>query len=182
MEYFKKIINKKVNLPLKQEKLLNFYGIQVGDKHLGIGYYDVETSIEKKLLKMFIHPNSRKHFKVSLMIINHQYIPPHIDNDLKMVMNLYVKTSDATTYFWKPKLDNISSIQLDMQTDGRIYKEDDLECMSKFKAEPYDLWMLDVSKIHSVRSESQEFRIAFCFQSNTLSFQEAIHNLDNIIL
>ena len=182
MEYFKKINNKKLSVPIKQEKLLNFYGIQLGDKYLGIGYYDVDAGLQKKLLKMLIHPSARKHFQISLMVINHKYIPPHIDDDLKMVINLYIKTANATTYFWKPKTKEIKSIQLEMQTDGRIFKEEDLECVGSFKAEPYDFWMLDVSKIHSVRSETDEYRIAFCFQSKTLSYNDAIKNLDQIIL
>ena len=189
--YFHKIKNKEMNLPLKFEKLLNFYGVQLGDKKIGVGYYDVDRSIEKKLLKTFIHPDSRKHFHVSLMIINHSYIPPHIDNDLKMVINFYVKTADATTYFWEPKSEQISTIKLEMQTDGRLFKEEELECVGKFKAEEYDVWMLNVSKIHSVRGSSEaaekgtcdgSLRIAFCFQSTTLSFEDTIKNLDHIIL
>jgi hypothetical protein len=35
---------------------------------------------------------------------------------------------------------------LEMQTDGRLFKE-----------EEYDLWMLDVSKIHSVRCVEEGF-------------------------
>jgi hypothetical protein len=186
MNYFKKISNKKMNLPLKYEKLLNFYGIKVGDKHLGIGYYDVDRNVEKKLLETFIHPSARNNFHVSLMVINHSYIPPHIDNDLKMVINFYVKTANATTYFWRPKTDSVSTIKLNMQTDGRLFKEEELECVGDFRAETNDLWMLDVSKIHSVRCDEEgvigAMRIAFCFQSMTLSFEEAMKNIDQIIL
>lgn len=183
MSYFKKITNKKMNVPVKYEKLLNFYGVQVGDKRLGVGYYDVDDSVEKKLLKTFIHPSARKHFHVSLMVINHSYIPPHIDNDLKMVMNLYMKTADATTYFWRPKMDIVSTLKLEMQTDGRLFKEEELECVGSFRAETNDLWMLDVSKIHSVRCDGEgSLRIAFCFQSTTLNFDDVMKNLDQIIL
>lgn len=185
-EYFKKICNKKLDLPLKQNLLLNQYGITLGDKFFGVGYYDVETSVEKKLLKTFIHPSVRKHFQIALMVINHSYIPPHIDNDLKMVMNLYMKTANATTYFWRPKKDVVTTLKLEMQSDGRLFKEEELECVGSFKAEMNDLWMLDVSKIHSVRCESDEsqeaLRVAFCFQSTTLSYQDIMNKLDRVIL
>jgi len=154
----------------------------MGDKFLGVGCYDVDLSIEKKLMKTFIHPNARKHFKIALMVINHSYIPPHTDNDLKMVMNLYMKTADATTYFWRPKNDVVTTLQLEMQTDGRLFREDDLECVASFRAETNDLWMLNVSKIHSVRSMRDELRVAFCFQSTTLNFENVLEKIDQIIL
>jgi hypothetical protein len=38
------------------------------------------------------------------------------------------------------------------------------------------------SNIHSVRCNLDELRIAFCFQSDTLSFGDAMKKLDQVIL
>jgi len=179
---FTKIGNKKMNLPIIMDKIGNEYGIMVDNQFVGVRYYDVEESIEKKLLKTFIHPQSRKHFHLSLMIINHHDIPPHIDNDLNVVINYYLQTANATTKFWNPKNTQLNAVKIKNQVDGRLFIKEDLECMGNFKAETNDLWMLDVSKIHSVESTCNDLRIAYCFQSNKVTYSDIINNLDKFIL
>ena len=61
------------------------------------------------------------------------------------------------------------------------YKEEELECIDKFTAKENDLWLLDVSTIHSVKGNGEE-RIAYCFQSNDISFSYVIENMDKIFL
>jgi hypothetical protein len=188
METFRKIGNKSLNLPLKLEKIKNQYGVFMDNIFVGVRYYEVDESLEKKILKTFIHPQARKYFHVALMVINNSYIPPHIDNDLQIVMNYYVQTANATTYFWKPNQSTLSIVQVENQSDGKLFRESELECIGQFKAETNDLWMLDVSKIHSVgkidnpNPTQNILRIAYCIQSNKIGFSEVIKNLDKIIL
>jgi len=171
-----------MNLPLKMEKIDNQYGVIVDGEFIGIRYYHVDESIEKKLLKTFIHPQTRKYFHLSLMVINHNDIPPHIDNELQVVINYYLKTANATTLFWKPKQSELTTTKVMNQKDGRLFKKDELECIGSFKAETNDFWMLDVSKIHSVDASENNLRIAYCFQSNDVSYDEIVKNLDKYIL
>lgn len=48
---FCKLGNRTMNLPLKMEKINNQYGVIVDGQFIGIRYYHVDESIEKKLLK-----------------------------------------------------------------------------------------------------------------------------------
>jgi hypothetical protein len=176
------ITNKVSNLPIKMDKIANEYGVMVDNKFLGVRYYEVETSIEKKLLKQFIHPQARKFFHIALMVINHHDIPPHIDNDLNVVLNYYIETADATTKFWNAKNDKLTTTKIKNQNNGRLFDKDELECIGNFKANSNDMWMLDVSKIHSVEAPINELRIAYCFQSNKITYSDIIKNVDKYIL
>jgi hypothetical protein len=186
METFRKIGNKTLNLPLKLEKIKNQYGVEIDNQFVGVRYYEVDESLEKKILKTFIHPQARKYFHVALMVINNSYIPPHIDNDLQIVINYYIQTANATTYFWKPNQNTLSTAQVENQSDGKLFRENELECTGQFKAETNDLWILDVSKIHSVGKlycpKNNTLRIAYCIQSNKIKFSDLINNLDKFLL
>lgn len=191
IKYFEKVGNKELNVPIKLDKVLNEYGLTVNNEFIGVRYYKVDSSIEKKLLKTFIYPTARKHFTIALMVINNSYIPPHTDNQIKMVLNYYLETADATTYFWKPNRNKLSTIKLDNQIDGKLFQPNELECTGTFKADKFDLWMLNVSEIHSVGEPTSDSlqtlnltlirRIAYSFQSD-LSFEYVLDNKDKIFL
>jgi hypothetical protein len=178
-------------ITLNQDHLLNRYGVMVDDKFIGVSYYKVDPKVKRELLQTFFHPEYRKYFTPSLMIINNPIIPPHIDNDLNIVINYYIQPSDATTYFWRPNAESLTTYQVMNQKDGRLFKQEELEMVGHFKADKNDLWLLDVSQIHSVEmpkevisNPKEKFtnRIAFCFQSNTLNFTEVVQNLDHIFI
>lgn len=116
------------------------------------------------------------------MIINNDHIPCHTDNELTAVVNLYISTANASTYFWKPKTDDLSVYKLSMQTDGKIYKENELKCVAEFKANLYDLYVLNVKEIHSVKCENNIDRVAYCFQTNSLTFSDIVNNINKIFI
>ena len=64
--------------------------------------------------------------------------------------------------------------QIDNQTDGYVYNPDDLIETDSFIAKPGDIYILNVSKVHSVIPlDDQEInRKAICFSTNTLDFNE----------
>jgi hypothetical protein len=156
------------NLPGSMDAVRGQYGIKdTNGKFIGIAYYNVEDDIEQVLLKELIPEQFRTQFRASFMVINSKYIPPHKDNDITMVVNYYTQTSNATTTFWKQVNTNTQSFG----NSGSVYDECDLTQTSSFKAEQNDVWVLNVSEIHSVRSEG-DLRTAYCLQSETVTFDE----------
>jgi hypothetical protein len=144
------------------------YGVEdMNGKFIGIAYYNVEDDIEQVLLKELIPEQFRTQFRASFMVINSKYIPPHKDNDITMVVNYYTQTSNATTTLWKP----VNTYAQSFGNSGSVYNESVLTQTSSFKAEQNDVWALNVSEIHSVRSEG-DLRTAYCLQSETVTFDE----------
>ena len=78
------------------------------------------------------------------------YILPHTDSNVKAVINYYINTENCKTQFYEKKEDIVDHYQIENQTDGRVYNLKDLTLGPSFTAEPGDVYLLNVSKIHSV--------------------------------
>lgn len=111
-------------------------------------------------------------FHLTVMTINRP-IPPHTDTEIITTINFYIETSGAKTVFYRPTVDNPRTLQIENQTDGHIYFEDELEEVDSFVAQDFEIWCLDVKKIHSVQG--------------TISLRKAvtlgtfIHPYDNVV-
>ena len=88
-------------------------------------------------------------FHLTLMTINHA-IPPHTDTEIITTINFYIETGGARTVFYETKSNNPRTTQIENQTDGYIYFKEDLTEVGSFVAQDYEIWCLDVKKIHSV--------------------------------
>ena len=101
------------------------------------------------------------------------YILPHSDSGPTAVINLYVETNNCVTQFYEIK-DNAQPYQIGNQTDGYVYNLDDLIEMESFIAQPGDVYILNVNKVHSVIPfDNREInRKAICFSTSLLSFNE----------
>ncbi len=142
------------------------YGFTVDGIFHGIAYYYVPNEVKTILLNYFFKDPSD--YDVVLMIINHQIIHPHTDSGTSATINIYLETGNAITRFYEKKNPDSVEYKITNQTDGSIYKFEDLSETFSFKAEPYDAWLLDVSKIHSVEmppDDSNKIRIAYCISS-----------------
>ena len=134
--------------------------------------------IEQKL-KSLIVEKYRHLFAVNYMVINSQYIPPHIDDKISTTVNFYVNTSDAVTTFYRKKDVQVESERLPEQTNGRLYNIDDLHVVSEFIAKPSDVYLLDVQQLHSVSCNKQENRTAYCLQSSIgISYEKCLEILN----
>lgn len=91
-------------------------------------------------------------FHLTVMTID-CIIPPHTDTEIVTSINFYLQTEGCTTTFYKPKMENLRTVQVENQTDGHIYFEDDLVEIGSFVAKDYEIWLLDVSQIHGVKGE-----------------------------
>jgi hypothetical protein len=91
-------------------------------------------------------------FHLTIMTIN-CIIPPHTDTEIITSINFYLKTDNCTTTFYKPKVDNPRTVQVENQTNGHIYFEEDLIEVDSFVAKDNEVWLLDVSQIHGVKGK-----------------------------
>ena len=157
----------------KLKKTLNTrYGTHEDGFFRGISYYDIEQTVGDEILK-FIPEEYRNCFQVVLMIINKQDIPPHIDSNVSVAINFYLKTAgDSVTTFYELPVDKTSK-KIENQTDGCIFDYNDLVEQYNFTAKEDEVWILNVKTPHSVKCETSGLRIAFCVSSSTISYENA---------
>ena len=111
------------------------------------------------------------------MRINTQ-IPPHTDTSDKTVINIYIKPENCITEFYKFKNDIAKTKQITNQTDGFLYDEKDLIINSNFLAESNDVYVLDVTKPHSVKPQGKfEERVIVQLATSTFGFDDVCNML-----
>jgi len=147
------------------------YGLNVDNEFRGIWYSGIKEDPDFEL-KKFIPEKYRDQFIVQLMEINF-FILPHIDSGGKSVINFYIETDKCLTQFYEIK-NNAKPFQIDNQTNGCVYNREDLDEGPSFIARPGDVYILDVSKVHSVipLSEEKVKRKAFCLATSSIDFKE----------
>ncbi len=145
-----------------------------------IEFFQIQETLEQQLLSL-IPENSRTHFKGSIMRITDTFIRPHTDSDRKVGINFYIKAENAITTFFEKKESTTESEKVKGQTNGFVFNQSDLIPGRKFIAKPGDIWILDVSKIHSVINPSGQERIAYSLSSNVLSYEETVELLKDYI-
>jgi hypothetical protein len=161
-----KLIKSNLNIynePPYCKQLYTRYGINTNSGFQGISYYKISNELQEQLLNI-IPGTYRKFFGVLWMEINTPYIPPHTDSDISTVINIYLNTDDAVTTFYYPNV-NAQKSRVDNQTNGLILNEHDLVPMTFFKANPLDMWILNVNELHSVKGNGYKTRTAYCLQT-----------------
>ena len=91
-------------------------------------------------------------FHLTIMTIE-CIIPPHTDTEIITSINFYLQTEGCRTVFYKPKNNDLKTIQVKNQTNGHIYFEEDLIEVDSFIAKDFEVWLLDVTKIHGVQGD-----------------------------
>lgn len=135
----------------------------------GIQYYDIST---KKIQFFSVIPERcRKEFCLHLMHINRD-IPPHIDDKIRTSINFYIRTEDCQTKYYRVNK-RVATHQVENQTNGVIFDENDLTFVDGFVAKPGEAWLLDVTIPHSV-APNPNFteRLAFSLSTGTYSYAE----------
>jgi len=166
--YFKKLnINFEVP-PIYLGKNEVNYGLEIDNKFHGI-WYDEITNLQDIDFKKFVN---NKDCKVNLLQAN-SYIPPHTDSNMISVLNFYLAADNCLTQFYELKNNAIGS-QIKNQTDGKIYTLDELTLGPSFMAFPGDVYLLNVSKVHSVipLDDRSVKRAAVCLSFPDLNFNE----------
>ena len=169
--YFKKIDITFDTPKFQVGKLAMKYGLKIENKFHGIWYNEIDKEKECPL-KGIIPEEFQDAFVMQLMQVN-SFIPPHTDSDTLAVINFYIETDECITQFYEIK-DNAKPFQLDNQTNGYLYDLNDLELGPSFNAKPGDIYILDVTNVHSVIpiDERKIKRKALCLASRFLDFNQ----------
>ena len=169
--YFKKIDIPFDTPKFQVGKLAMQYGLKIENKFHGIWYNNIKKEKDCPL-KEIIPKEFQDAFVMQFMQVN-SFIPPHTDSDTLAVINFYLETDDCITQFYDIKKD-AKPFQLDNQTNGYLYDLNDLELGPSFNAKPGDIYILDVTKVHSVIpiDERKIKRKALCLASRFLDFNQ----------
>ena len=166
--HFKKL-DLKVDIPSYEigERIIE-YGMDIDNKFNGLWYSDLKISEHIN----FIPEKHKLDFYPSFLEAN-SHILPHSDSGPTAVINFYIETNNCKTQFYEIK-DNAKPYQIKNQTDGCIYNLNDLIEIESFIAQPGDVYILNVSKVHSVipLDNTEINRKAICFSTDSLSFNE----------
>jgi len=128
--------------------LKTFTGTEVDGVKQGIDYKKI-WSPDAEQLYSILPERYWNDFHLTVMTINRR-IPPHTDTEIISTINFYIETENCETVFYKSKVDNPRTFQIENQTDGYIFMDEDLEPVASFIAKPNEIWLLDVKEIHSV--------------------------------
>jgi hypothetical protein len=165
-------LNKSFDKPLYA--VINQLKTFTGEEDKGIDYRSIWSPDSEKIYSV-IPKRYWKDFHLTLMMINRE-IPPHTDTQIITTINFYLETGgdNVKTIFFEPIVDNPKTIQIHNQTDGHIYFKDDLKEVDSFTANPFDIWLLDVKKIHSVEGNITGVRKA-------VTLGTFVHKYDDVI-
>lgn len=176
MKPFVKLTTTNKMMDISFEESIRYHGV-----NRSIEFFKISDVIEQHLLEI-IPVNYRQYFKGSFFSINTSYIRPHTDSDRKVGINFYIKGNNAITKFFNIKQGaTILHEQVVGQTNGVVYQEYDLVSNGVFKAIPGEIWILDVSQIHSVINASGEDRVAYTLSSNILSYNDTLEILKDLV-
>jgi hypothetical protein len=170
--YFKKIKENFTFNSYTENSCKRFYGVN----GKGIGYYDLDDR-NNHLFNLIKRPY-RNHFFMNLMKINSNRIMPHTDSDIQVTINFYIQADNCRTVFYEPT-EHCKTDKLPGQTNGNIFDPQYLIEKDSFIAENNEIWILDVTRPHSVERLSDNYseRIALCLQTNKFSFNETLKML-----
>lgn len=173
MHYIKLITKHSLKPPYTTDGILARYGEYEGDIFYGYTSYKVTDEVSEALISII--PNKyRGDFYSTLLQINIP-LPPHIDNGIHTSINFYVETANGITNVYK-KDPNKSPVmtKLPNQTDGCLYRKEDLLLCDSFKANEGDVYVLDVKEIHSVDIPSNSTRWLYSLQTAKHSFNDVV--------
>ena len=173
--YFYKLKNKfKIDdFSVKDETA--YYGIKFGNKVLGLRYCNVDSIEKDKLLSVL--PERYQSSPVFLSMESNCYIAPHTDSKIQATINFYIRPDNCETSFYSFK-NKTEGFKQSNQTNGATYKLKDLYLESSFIADEGDVYLLDVSKPHSVKPLNKiANRFSLCLQFIDYNFKEVYNML-----
>ena len=143
-----------------------------GDDTIGMHYYNTTLNTTDEFLWV-IPAEFRKFFTITFFKIQRD-IPPHVDQNITAALNLYIKTFECKTSFYKTKSSEpIRTSKLVSQTTGYMVNIEDVKEADFFIAKPNEMWLLDSTAIHSVSCPPKgEMRSAIQIATNHFNVQE----------
>lgn len=177
------------------------YGYYKGGKFYGYTSYTITDDIAKNLFSI-IPEEYRAGFDASLLVITNGRLEPHTDQQILASINFYVDGANGITEFWRVKdgvnprlrslksgtktiddakefytIETLPNKSRNPQDDGFIYHVDDIEKVCEFKAEPMDIYVLNVKEIHSVVADEDKVRVVYALKSFKYTYEEVLRIL-----
>lgn len=149
------------------------------DEFYGIRYYDVASPVLETLYNL-LPEEVHEDFYSSLLIINDN-IPPHTDIVETAGLNCYVTPGEYWTNMYVNEA-NVAGLEYADHGEGHIYQREELTLMDKFKAEPFEIYLLNNKVIHEVYTDSIDKPVREVLQlaTNKYSFDEVKEMLKDI--
>jgi hypothetical protein len=129
--------------------------------------------------------HTRKFFSISpdrvsiAKITGSGFLYPHIDHGVTTVLNYYISADKDSTIFYNPK-SNSTPTEYPGKLSKNVYHLHDLNEIGRFSAESGDVYMLDVSQIHSVNKRSPSTRIFLNYSWFSASFRDVLMDIETI--
>jgi hypothetical protein len=173
--YFQKL-NQKFKTPIYSEKdqIVNYGGF-------ALEYYTVQVQNKQDFLKV-IPERYWNDFVLIFMRANY-LIHPHTDShDVGCTINFYMKTENCRTQFYRYKDESVEGYKIANQTNGNVFKFDDLVETDSFVAEDNEIWILNVKNPHAVvdldGTIPKEMKV---IDRKTICLQSKIHSYEAVI-
>lgn len=106
---------------------------------------------------------------------------PHRDHDAKVALNFYIHAGlDATKFYSLKDLDADPIFHYPGKEDAKIYDYSSLIEEGCFIASSNDVYLLNVSNIHSVEKVSKVPRVFISYSWNNNSYEEVLKNIKEL--
>lgn len=142
-----------------------------------ISYGDVITYYDAELagggVWFTIPLRYRSDFHLSLLKISGA-VPPHTDSQVKTSINFYIEPGDYRTTFYTPEPKAVKR-QIENQTNGYIFSQEELANRGSFIAKPGDAYLLGIDRVHDVQGSGE--RTLICLGTDKYDFYEVLHML-----
>jgi hypothetical protein len=167
--YFSKL-NKNLSVTIddfKKEDYLISYG-------KNIRYF--KTALLRTDITEVLPERHRKYFMPLVMEV-YNNLAPHIDDGVRASLNFYVTPANCITQFYDVVEDK--PVRILGSGGGKTFTKDCLKQTESFIAQQGDIWLLNVSKPHSVESlnEKPATRLAICLQSHRFDYDQVAEML-----
>lgn len=104
------------------------------------------------------------------------HLLPHIDHNISAGLNYYVQAGGSITHFYNLK-ENGSGFVYPGRSSANIFTLDQVDEVDRFTANTGDMYILNVSKIHSVETPKPGIRQFIQWQWIGVPFEDIVNSL-----
>jgi len=154
------------------------FATRSANEFYGIRYYDVSSPVLDSLYRL-LPKQVHSDFYSSLLIINDN-IPPHTDIVETAGLNCYIDPGEYVTNMYIND-SGAKGIEYADHGDGHIYDQTTLTLAGAFKANPYDIYLINNKMIHEVHTADTDkpVRVVLQLATNKHSFDQVAQMVDS---
>jgi hypothetical protein len=102
---------------------------------------------------------------------------PHKDHGCQVSLNYYIDAEDDVTQFYEALEPNVVGATYPGKIQSNIFNETDLLAKDNFVAKSNELFLLNVSEIHSVIKTSIKPRVFIAYSWNHITYEELLTDI-----